>query len=714
VGRAAAAVPAMTASPAVADAPLRPEDPVARLPGVGAARAEVYARLGVRTLDDLLRLAPRRFEDRRAPQPAGALVAGTEAAVVGTVQASRSIRARTGLAIVEATVADPSGEVRVCWFNQPWLGKVVAPGVRVVLFGAVSRGRPRAEMVSPSVERLPPDDAPHPSVGRLVPVHPLTTGLSSVAVRRAVWLALAAAPGLRDAVPARLLDATSSGTLDPTPLPALAEAVRDLHFPAAPADAERARARFAFDELLVHELLLARRRAARVSMTATPFTFTPELERRIRARFPFRLTDAQERAVAALRADLARRTPMSRLLQGDVGAGKTLVAVYACLACVANRRQAAFVAPTEVLARQHEATLRRWLEGSEVRVEALYGARRGKARAAVVERIARGEVDLVVGTHAVLSRDVHFARLSLVVVDEQHKFGVAQRRELVSKGAAPHVLVMTATPIPRTLAMVAYGDLDVTVLDGVPPGRGPRTTWVVGPADGPRVFERVRAELRAGRQAFVVYPLVEESDRAGLRDATAGRDAWARALPAARVGLMHGKLKAEERHAVMAAFRAGGLDVLVATVVVEVGVDVPNATVLVVEHAERFGLSQLHQLRGRVGRGAGGGLCVLMDRSVGPRPDRLEVLARTEDGFEIAEQDLRLRGAGDLFGTRQHGAPAFVAARLPDDLPILLRARAVARAVIEGDRGLGAPDLAALAARVRTREDAIGDPASGG
>ena len=448
--------------------------------------------------------------------------------------------------------------------------------------------------------------------------------------------------------------------------------------------------------------------------TATPFTFTPELERRIRARFPFRLTDAQERAVAALRADLVRRTPMNRLLQGDVGAGKTLVAVHACLACVANRRQAAFVAPTEVLARQHETTLRRWLEGSEVRVEALYGARRGKARAAVVERIARGEVDLVVGTHAVLSRDVRFARLSLVVVDEQHKFGVVQRRELVSKGAAPHVLVMTATPIPRTLAMVAYGDLDVTVLDGVPPGRGPRTTWVVGPADGPRVFERVRAELRAGRQAFVVYPLVEESDRAGLRDATAGRDAWARALPAARVGLVHGKLKAEERHAVMAAFRAGGLDVLVATVVVEVGVDVPNATVLVVEHAERFGLSQLHQLRGRVGRGAGGGLCVLMDRSEGPTPDRLEVLARTEDGFEIAEHDLRLRGAGDLFGTRQHGAPAFVAARLPDDLPILVRARAVARAVVEGDRGLDAPDLKGLAARVRAREDAIGDPSAGG
>ena len=704
----------MTRGDADDGAPLDPADSVARLPGVGAARAEVFARLGVRTLDDLLRLAPRRFEDRRAPCPVEALVAGAEVAVVGTVRASRTVRARTGLAIVEATVADATGELRARWFNQPWLGRSLVAGVRVVLFGAVTRGGPRPEMVSPSVERLPAEDGPHPSVGRLVPVHPLTTGLSATAVRRAAWAARPAAARLLDIVPPRLLDLAPSGRLDEGPLPPLAEAAIDLHFPAAADDAERARRRFAFDELLVHELLLGRRRAARVQTAATPFRFTPELERRIRARFPFRLTDAQERAVVALRADLERATPMSRLLQGDVGAGKTLVAVYACLACVANRRQAAFVAPTEVLARQHEATLRRWLEGSEVRVEALYGARRGKARDAVVARIARGEVDLVVGTHALLSRDVAFDRLSLVVVDEQHKFGVAQRRELVSKGAAPHLLVMTATPIPRTLAMVAYGDLDVTVLDGVPPGRGPRTTWVASPADGPRVFERVRAELRAGRQAFVVYPLVEESDRAGLRDATAGREAWARALPAARVGLVHGRQKAAERQAVMAAFRAGGLDVLVATVVVEVGVDVPNATVLVVEHAERFGLSQLHQLRGRVGRGAGGGLCVLLDRSAGPTPARLDVLARTEDGFEIAEEDLRLRGAGDLFGTRQHGAPAFAAARLPEDLPVLLRARAVARAVLADRRGLDAPDLAALAARVRAREAAIGDVAAGG
>ncbi len=703
----------MTPRAADGEAPLGPTDPVARLPGVGAARAEVFARLGVRTLEDLLRLAPRRFEDRRAVPRRGPR--RRRRGRGGRRRRDVAHRARAhGLAIVEATVRDATGEVRARWFNQPWLGRSLVAGVRVVLFGAVTRGAPRPEMVSPSVERLPPEDGPHPSVGRFVPVHPLTTGLSATAVRRAAWLALPAAAGLSDVVPPRLLAAVPSGRLDGGPLPPLAAAARDLHFPTVLEDAEHARRRFAFDELLVHELLLARRRAARARTEATPFRFTPELERRIRARFPFRLTDAQERAVVALRADLERATPMSRLLQGDVGAGKTLVAVYACLACVANRRQAAFVAPTEVLARQHEATLRRWLEGSDVRVEALYGARRGKARAAVVERIARGEVDLVVGTHAVLSRDVRFERLSLVVVDEQHKFGVAQRRELVSKGAAPHLLVMTATPIPRTLAMVAYGDLDVTVLDGLPPGRGPRTTWVATPADGPRVFERVRAELRAGRQAFVVYPLVEESDRAGLRDATAGREAWARALPAARVGLVHGRQKADERHAVMAAFRAGGLDVLVATVVVEVGVDVPNATVLVVEHAERFGLSQLHQLRGRVGRGAGGGLCVLLDRSAGPTPDRLEVLARTEDGFEIAEADLRLRGAGDLFGTRQHGAAEFAAARLPDDLPVLLRARAVARTVLDDRRGLDAPDLAALAARVRDREAAIGDAAAGG
>jgi len=688
---------------------------VSSVPGVGVARARSFARLGVVRVVDLLRLAPRRFEDRRAVTPTAELVSGVEATWIGRVVASRLVRAPRGLVIVEATLADDTGEVRARWFNQAWLARSVAPGAVLLLHGPVRASGGRMELVSPEVERAPDDPrAPHPSVRRFVPVHPRTTGLSAAGVRRAVWTALDVTGPLPDPIPRALLDDPGADLANLDPLPSLEAAVRALHFPAALSDAEDARRRLAFDELLVHELLLARRRAGRRREVGVPFTFTPTLDRRIRGRFPFPLTPAQDRAVAAIVDDLRRPSPMNRLLQGDVGAGKTLVAVYACLACVANGFQAAFMAPTEVLARQHEATLRRLLEGSEVRMETLYGIRRGKARKEAVARLADGGADLVIGTHAVLSKDVAFAKLGLVVVDEQHKFGVRQRRDLVVKGPSPHVLVMTATPIPRTLAMVVYGDLDVTVLDGLPPGRGARETWVVRAAEGERVLARVKSELAAGRQAFVVYPLVEESDTAGLRDATAGALAWRRALPGRRVGLVHGRQKPEERAAAVEGFRRGAIDVLVATVVIEVGVDVPNATVLVVEHAERFGLSQLHQLRGRVGRGRAGGLCVLVDRSKGGMPDRLAVLARTEDGFEIAEADLRLRGAGDLFGTRQHGAPGFVAARWPDDLPLLERARAVARRLVERDPGLAGATLRPLRQEILAREQAAGDPSRGG
>jgi len=683
------------------------DDPVALLPGVGAARAEAYARLGVATVGDLLRLAPRRFEDRRSPGTAATLPGEGEATWVGRILSSRVVRARPGLCVVEMAGVDETGEVRARWWNQAWLARSLTPGVTVVLHGRLQRVAGRAEFASPAVERLPEDpDTAHPGIGRLVPVHPATTGVSPAGIRRAVWAALARVRGLEDPLPEAFRAAEG--------LPTLSEAVRRMHFPIALKDAEQARRRFAFDELLVHELLLARRRAQRRRREGFAFRFTPTLDRRIRSRFPFRLTAAQDRVVAEVRADLARATPMNRLLQGDVGSGKTLVAAYACLAAVANGAQAAFMAPTEVLARQHEATMTRILAGSQVRVTGLYGGLRGKARAEAAGRVAAGEVDLVVGTHAVLSKHVEFARLALVVVDEQHKFGVRQRRELVTKGPAPHCLVMTATPIPRTLAMVVYGDLDVSILDGPPPGRGPRETWVVRPSEGARVVARVKAELAAGHQVFVVYPLVEESDKAALRDATAGRDAWERALPGRRVGLVHGKMRPEARNEALDAFRRREVDLLVATVVIEVGIDVPNATVLVVEHAERFGLSQLHQLRGRVGRGRSGGLCVLMDRSKGGTPERLAVLEATDDGFLIAEEDLRLRGAGDLFGTRQHGSPGFTAALLPEDLPLLARARAVARELVERDLALADPAWGGLAARVRSREAAAGDPSAGG
>jgi ATP-dependent DNA helicase RecG len=680
---------------------------VARIPGVHAAQARAFARLGVATVGDLLRLAPRRFEDRRETTPAAALVPGATATFVGDIRSVRAIRARRGLVIVEASVRDETGEVRARWFNQPWLAKALHGGGRFLFHGPVREVGRRLEFSSPAVERLPAEaGAEHPGVGRLVPVHPLTTGLSAAGCRAAVWSALSRAEEIDDPVPGRLL-------CEPA-LPSLRDAVRSLHFPASLEAAEDARRRLAFDELLLHELLLARRRSVREKAVGIPLKFTPTLDRRIRRRFPFPLTPAQDRAVRDVTEDLARPVPMNRLLEGDVGSGKTAVAAYACLACVANGFQAALMAPTEVLARQHEETLARFLAGSRVRVASLHGARRTRARREALARIAAGDADLVIGTHAVLSKDVVFARLALVVVDEQHKFGVRQRRELVVKGRAPHCLVMTATPIPRTLAMVVYGDLDLTRIEGRPPGRGPSETWVARPSDGAAVFARVAGALAAGRQAFVVYPLVAESDRSGLRDATAGCAAWRRALPGRRVGLVHGRLAAEERDAVMDAFRRRAVDVLVATVVVEVGIDVPNATVLVVEHAERFGLSQLHQLRGRVGRGPGGGLCVLLDRSEGGSPARLDVLAETEDGFRIAEEDLRLRGAGDLFGTRQHGAPAFTAARLPEDLPLLARARAAARGLAARDPRLEAPDLRALRDLVLAREKEVGDPSAGG
>lgn len=695
--------PGRTTRPAGA---LRGDDPVALVPGVGASRAEVYARLGVATVADLLRLAPRRFEDRRVVSGSTRLIPGTTATFVGHVMASRTVRARGRLVIVEATMRDDEGEVRARWFNQPWLGRSLTPGARVLVHGDVVRkgGVPLFE--SPSLERPPEGDEPHPGCHRLVPVHPTTAGLSTSSLRRAVWSALHALGELADPMPGPVRDEVG--------LPSLLEAIRRLHFPTSSEDAERARMRLAFDELFVHEMLLARRKAARVRRVAPALRFTATLHRRIRARFPFELTPAQNRVVADLARDLSRDVPMHRLLQGDVGSGKTVVAAYACLAAAANGHQSAFMAPTELLARQHEATLAGWLRGSDVEVVGLYGAAKARERREARARVASGAARIVVGTHAVFSAGVEFERLGLVVVDEQHKFGVRQRRELVGKGAAPHCLVMTATPIPRSLALVVYGDLDYSVLDGKPPGVGRRTTWLVRPSDGERVFARVRDELGRGRQAYVVYPLVEESESLALRDAIAGHAAWTRTLPSHRIGLVHGRMKADARAQVLESFRRRELDVLVATVVVEVGIDVANATMLVVEHAERFGLSQLHQLRGRVGRGEAGGLCVLMDRSEGATPERLSVLEALDDGFAIAEEDLRLRGAGDFFGTRQHGAPAFLAARLPEDLPLLAKARAAVARVLDRGDTVGSRELDALAAWVGAEEARVGDPIAGG
>jgi len=677
---------------------------------VNRVRGEALGKLGVATVEDLLRLAPRRYEDRRHPTPIADLVEGGLALVIGEVVSSRAIRARRGLRILETVVEDATGRIVARWFQRGYGRPPEIVGSRVALFGTVKTKGRHLEVAGPAIERLAPigeeDPDGVPGAQRLVPVHPLTTGLSAPVVRRAVWQALPAAPAVVDAVPPFLLDELG--------LPAIGEALRSLHFPETLREAEAARRRLAFDELLVHEILMARRRALRTRVRGFVTPVDARLDRRIRRRLPFVLTPGQEHVVREIVEDLGRPWPMQRLVQGDVGCGKTAVAAYALLAVVAGGGQGAFMAPTEVLARQHLATLEKLLEGSRVRLEVLVGSRRGKAREASLARIASGEVDIVVGTHAVISKGVDFHRLALVVVDEQHKFGVQQRHALVEKAVHPHLLVMTATPIPRTLALTVYGELDLSIIEGRPPGRLPVETWVVKPREGPRVFARVREELARGRQAFVVYPLVDPSDKLGLADAVQGRERWARALPDREVLLLHGRMKAAEKLAAMDAFRAGRADVLVATVVIEVGVDVPNATVLVVEHAERFGLSQLHQLRGRIGRGAVGGLCVLVDRAKEGRPARLDVLEATDDGFRIAEEDLRLRGIGDVLGTRQHGASGFHAARLPRDLPVLERARRAARRLLDVDPRLEAPAHLPLRRRVTARYREAGGDHLGG
>jgi len=698
---------------------LRADDDVSRLPGITPNRRSAFARMGVNTLEDLLRFAPRRHDDRRHPTPIRDLEAGVTVLVIGTVEHSKSFRARRGMTILEATVGDGTASVCARWFQRGYLPNPLPTGCRVALWGTAKKRGNDVELASPELERLPDEASDDDSgvgasaSGRWVPVHPATTGLTAPVIRRAVWSALSVAGDVEDAVPPALLAAQS--------LPPLGPALRALHFPDDPGAAEEARCRLAFDELLVHELQIARRRRAHRTHSALACAFSERVHERIRARLPFELTSGQQRAVDDIVADLQCDAPMNRLLQGDVGSGKTAVAAYALLGAVASGMQAVFMAPTEVLAQQHERTLDGLLEGSRVRIELLTGSRAGKERREAEQRIARGEVDLVLGTHAVLKADLEFHRLGFVVVDEQHKFGVRQRRDLVEKGFRgedgshkPHCLVMTATPIPRTLAMTVYGELDVSIIEGRLPGRVPVDTWVTKPKEGRKVLARVKAALENGNQAYVIYPLVEESDKVALRDAEAGHARWTRALPGRRVGLLHGRMKRDDKDAVMSAFRAGEIDLLVSTVVIEVGVDVPNATVLIVEHAERFGLSQLHQLRGRIGRGTEGGLCVLIDRARAATPARLDVLAATEDGFEIAEEDLKLRGVGDLFGTRQHGRPGFRAAQLPRDLPLLVRARDAARALMDADPALADRSCRVLRRRVSLAEQALEDPSKGG
>jgi ATP-dependent DNA helicase RecG len=672
---------------------------------VGPQRAAILARLGISTAGDLLEYLPIRHE-RHEGRTVENLDEGMIATVIGQITSVSSRRAQRGT-MISATLTDNTGRCSLCWFNAGWMRDRLERGMNIRATGRVTSYRDKPQLINPRYEVLGADAQPvdESKPAELEPVYPATLELSTRVISRIISANLdRLLPLVQEWYPEEHF---KERNLAPRQW-----ALAAIHRPRTEEDAGIARRRLAYDELMLMQLAVSlARHYRRDTAVSQSLPCSEEVDRRIRRRFPFSLTRGQDGAIEALVADLRGTRPMNRLLQGDVGCGKTVVALYAALVTVANRCQAAIMAPTELLAEQHYRSIDKYLADSRVRYALLVGRLGAKERRDLMDRIETGDVDLVVGTHALIQEDVCFQRLSLVVVDEQHRFGVRQRATIRSKGPAPHYLVMTATPIPRTLAMTVFGDLDVTTIDDLPPGRAPIQTRVVGAADSQSVWRFVCSRLDQGEQAYVVYPLIDESNKLEVKAATTECRHLSEHVFAGRsVGLLHGRLKPEERDAVMADFVAGRVNVLVATTVVEVGIDVPNATCMVIEHAERYGLSQLHQLRGRIGRGSRPGHCMLMTDSInGETTQRLSVLAATTDGFKIAEEDLRLRGPGEMMGTRQHGLPELRVANLVSDIDLLRMAQQDAGRIVQQDPQLQRPEQTVLRALLMQKyRDTIG------
>jgi ATP-dependent DNA helicase RecG len=675
--------PAPRPRPSLLEAPLEVKP-------VRAAKAA--EALGLDTVGDLIEHFPFRHEERSEARPIVSLGPDEDVTVIGEVRSISSRRGRGRLTIQTARIVDESGPMKAVWFNQPWLVDRLPAGTRVVLHGRF-RGHSRGLTVS---EYELGGGSSHTT--GVVPVYPATDQLKSTKIRELVWNARPAIRNVVEPLPAWLRLAEG--------LPDRPAAVDAIHFPEHREEEPQARRRLAFEELFLLELSLAARKRARQSELRAPAVAgSGELVEPWLATLPFTLTGDQLAACRSIDADLASERPMQRLLMGEVGSGKTVVALHAMLRAVEGERQAVLMAPTETLAEQHMATLDRLL-GGHVPIALLTGSTPAARRRELLGRLGSGELSLLVGTHALIEPAVEFRDLALVVVDEQHRFGVRQRAALEAKareGMAPHVLHMTATPIPRTLRWTLYGELDVTTLHELPAGRHPVETHVGDSASWrARAYERAREEIAAGRQVFVVCPLVEESEALQAKAATKEAELLQRTeFKDHRVALIHGQMSSKDKQAAMRAFAAGEADVLVATSVIEVGIDVPNASVMIVEAAERYGLSQLHQLRGRIGRGPHASACILFGE---PKLPRLQALAEHRDGFALANIDLELRGHGDLFGTRQHGESLLRVARLPEDEGLLERARARAEELLDRDPEVEAPEHALLREAVALRE----------
>lgn len=677
--------------------------PVSVLPGVGPKHSQTLNRLGLDTLEDMLFYFPRRYDDYSQLKTINRLEYGEQVTIIGTVQNSYNRKVRNGkVNITEGIISDGTGTLRTTWFNQPWIAKRLRPGVQVVLSGKTDQYLGRITMNNPEIEQIEQQNL---HTNRIVPVYPLTANITQRWLRRLMYRVITYwAPRLADPLPASVLKSDE--------LMELSDAILQVHFPDSKEDLRAARFRLAFEEILYLQLGMLEQKQAWQERAAQSFMVSQSwLDDRI-ARLPFNLTTAQERALSEVRADLASGHPMNRLLQGDVGSGKTVIAALAIAMIVHDGSQAALMAPTSILAEQHYANMKEFLAGQddvlrEHQVRLMIGATPESDKDEIRQGLANGDIKLVIGTHALIEDPVIFSDLQLTIIDEQHRFGVEQRAALRGKGNNPHLVVMTATPIPRSLALTVYGDLDLLVMDEMPPGRQDVETHILLPRERERAYSLIRNQVEQGNQAFIIYPLVEQGDSSSQieeqEESKAAVEEYERlqteVFPERKLGLLHGRLKAEEKELVMAQFRSGEYQILVSTSVVEVGVDIPNATVMLVEGANRFGLAQLHQFRGRVGRGSDKAYCLLIpDDEDSAENERLSAMANTNDGFVLAEIDLEQRGPGDFLGTRQSGYTKQLQMASLTDVQLIEKAQHTAKILHEQDPNLVLPEHEQLAA----------------
>ncbi len=683
--------------------------------GVGLKLAELLAKKNITTVEDALYLLPVRYEDRRELIKIAKLRSGERELFTAEVIHCGITATKGGRRYYEAVVGDETGTVTLKWFNfnQRYMKGLWQPGKKVVITGDIVQYGCQREVHHPDVEWIPPGKdlaavmaADPVNFGRTVPLYPLTEGLTQKTIRKILKEVVDQfAPLVETFLPLELTDRHA--------LLPICKALQEVHFPGNDTEPEPLNHRsaaphrtLAFDEFFFLQLGLALKKHGTVLEEGIPFRVTHKYTRPLLKLLPYALTSAQRRVLTEIKNDMSASSPMHRLLQGDVGSGKTVVALMAALLAVENEYQVAIMAPTEILAEQHFLNLHRYCDELGIKVCLLTSGMKGKAKKTVIEEIASGAVQIIIGTHAVIQEKIDFKRLGLGIIDEQHRFGVIQRGAMKKKGENPDILVMTATPIPRTLAMTVFGDLSLSVIDELPPGRTPVITKVCGESQRQGVYRSIREEVSKGRQAYIIYPLVEESEKSEMKAAIQMSEELANDIfPDLRIAVLHGRMKPDEKETTMRSFKSREIDILVATTVIEVGIDVPNATVMVIEHADSFGLSQLHQLRGRVGRGSEQSRCILLtgSRLSGDGEKRLRVMEETSDGFRIAEVDLEIRGPGDFLGTRQAGLPEFRVADILRDARILEQARVEAFALVERDPRLASPENVRLRAELTRR-----------